>query len=111
MIEPDPSVELMRMINWYQVSQALHVAATLGVADQLKDEQKSYNIVARACGAHPPSLSIRCLLDHRCAKLSAQLRPMDRNTRPVGFLGQSASQHQIRRKCIRVYAREGCLDL
>jgi hypothetical protein len=34
MTEPDPSVDLMRMINGYQVSQALHVAASLGVADQ-----------------------------------------------------------------------------
>jgi O-methyltransferase domain/Dimerisation domain len=56
MTAPDPSVELMRMINWYQVSQALHVAASLGVADHLKDGQKSYDVVARACGAHPPSL-------------------------------------------------------
>jgi hypothetical protein len=38
------------------VSQALHVAASLGVADHLKDGQKSYDVVARACGAHPPSL-------------------------------------------------------
>jgi O-methyltransferase domain/Dimerisation domain len=48
--------ELMRLINGYQVSQALHVAATLGVADQLKDGPKSYDAVARACGAHPASL-------------------------------------------------------
>jgi hypothetical protein len=53
---PDPSNELMQMINWYQVSQALHVAATLGVADHLKDGPKPYDIVARTCGAHPASL-------------------------------------------------------
>jgi O-methyltransferase/methyltransferase family protein len=46
----------MRLINGYQVSQALHVAALLGVADQLKDGPKSYEIVAQACGAHPISL-------------------------------------------------------
>ena len=56
MTTSDPSVELMQMINWYQVSQALHVAATLGVADQLKDGPKSCEVVAGACGAHPPSL-------------------------------------------------------
>jgi len=56
MTAPDPSVDLMGMINGYQVSQALHVAASLGVADHLKDGQKSYDVVARACGAHPPSL-------------------------------------------------------
>ena len=56
MTTPDPSIELMRLINGYQVSQALHVAATLGVADQLKDGPKSYDAVAQACGAHPTSL-------------------------------------------------------
>jgi hypothetical protein len=35
---------------------ALHAAATLGVADQLKDGPKSYDTVAQGCGAHPRSL-------------------------------------------------------
>jgi len=52
----DPSTELMRMINWYQVSQALHVAATLGIADQLKEGPKRYDVVAQARGAHPRTL-------------------------------------------------------
>jgi hypothetical protein len=56
MTAPDPSIALMRLINGYQVSQALHVAATLGVADQLKDGPKAYDAVAQACGAHPASL-------------------------------------------------------
>lgn len=56
MATSDPSTELMRLINGYQVSQALHVAAMLGVADQLKDGPKSYEIVAQACGTHPISL-------------------------------------------------------
>jgi hypothetical protein len=56
MTATDPSIELMRLINGYQVSQALHAAATLGVADQLKDGPKPYDAVAKACGAHPSSL-------------------------------------------------------
>jgi pyrroline-5-carboxylate reductase len=56
MTASDPSIELMRLINGYQVSQALHVAATLGVADQLKDGPKAYDAVTQACGAHPASL-------------------------------------------------------
>jgi hypothetical protein len=56
MTDPDLSIELMRLINGYQVSQALHVAAMLGVADQLRDGSKSYESVAQACGAHPTSL-------------------------------------------------------
>ena len=55
MTATDLSIELMRMINGYQVSQALHIAATLGVADQLKDGPKSYRAVAKACQAHPLS--------------------------------------------------------
>ena len=56
MTATDSSIELMRLINGYRVSQALQVAATLGVADQLKDGPKYYDAVARACGAHPTSL-------------------------------------------------------
>jgi hypothetical protein len=52
----DPSAELMRMINAYQVSQALHVAATLGVADQLKDGPQPSDALARVCGAQPGPL-------------------------------------------------------
>jgi hypothetical protein len=56
MTAPDPSTELMRLINGYQVSQALHVAAMLGVADQLKDGPKFCDDLAQASGAHPRSL-------------------------------------------------------
>ena len=51
-----PSAELMRLINGYQVSQALHAAAALGVADHLKDGPRPSDVLARACGAHPASL-------------------------------------------------------
>lgn len=56
MTAADPSTELMRLINVYQVSQALHVAAELGVADQLRDGPRSSDVLAEACGAHPRSL-------------------------------------------------------
>jgi Dimerisation domain len=52
----DPSDKLMRLINGFQVSQALHVAALLAVADHLKDGPKSADVLARACDAHPGSL-------------------------------------------------------
>jgi hypothetical protein len=55
MAASDLSIELMQLIKGYQVSQALHVAATLGVADQLKDGPKSYDAVAQARGAHQSS--------------------------------------------------------
>lgn len=46
----DLSAELMRLINAFQVSQALHVGATLGVADQLKYGSRLSDALARACG-------------------------------------------------------------
>lgn len=51
-----PSAELMWLINGYQVSQALQVAATLGVADHLRDGPQPSDVLARACGAHAASL-------------------------------------------------------
>ena len=43
MTPPDerPSVRLHRLVNGYQVSQAIHVAATLGIADLLRDGSRS----------------------------------------------------------------------
>ena len=52
----DPSAEMLRLINGYQVSQALHVAASLGVADRLKDGPKPCEFLAGNCGMHPRAL-------------------------------------------------------
>lgn len=49
-------MDLRRAVNGYQVSQALHVAASLGLADLLADGSRSTDDLAAACGAHPDSL-------------------------------------------------------
>jgi hypothetical protein len=54
--DPGPAAELMRLVNGYQVSQAIHVAATLGIADLLQDGARSSDELAAATGTHPPSL-------------------------------------------------------
>ena len=56
--EPDerPSVTLARLINGFQVSQAIHVAATLGVADLLVERPATSDELAEATGADPRSL-------------------------------------------------------
>ena len=56
MTETDPARELMRLVNGYQVSQAIHVAATLGIADLLKDGPRAVGGLAAATGSHPGSL-------------------------------------------------------
>ena len=47
---------LLRMTNGYQVSQALHVAATLGIADFLKEGLRSVDELAEATQTHAPTL-------------------------------------------------------
>ncbi len=49
-------VDLRRAVNGYQVSQALHVAASLAIADLLADGPRSTADLAGACGAHGDSL-------------------------------------------------------
>lgn len=51
-----PSQALLRLVNGYQVTQALHVAAALGLADLLTDGPRSSDDLAAAAGAHPDAL-------------------------------------------------------
>jgi hypothetical protein len=50
------SSELMRLINGYQISQVIHVAASLGIADLLKDGPRLSAEIAEATGAHALSM-------------------------------------------------------
>ncbi|TDH58309.1 methyltransferase [Dankookia rubra] len=52
----NPYAELMRLTNGYQVSQAIYVAATLGIADLLGDEPRDSDDIAAKAGVHPGSL-------------------------------------------------------
>lgn len=54
--ELDPSTELRRLTNGYQVSQAIHVAATLGIANLLRDSPRTCDELALATDTHEPSL-------------------------------------------------------
>jgi hypothetical protein len=54
--EQSPALALRRLVDGYQVSQAIHVAATLGIADLLYDGPRSSDELAAATGAHPRSL-------------------------------------------------------
>ena len=63
----DPAVTIRRMVNGYQVSQAIHVAATLGIADLLADTSRTADELATATGTHPPTLYrlLRALADRK----------------------------------------------
>ncbi len=51
-----PSAKLLDLVNGFKVSQALHVAATLGIADLLTNGPRSGDDLAAATCAHPRSL-------------------------------------------------------
>jgi hypothetical protein len=48
--------DLLRLINGYQVTQAIHVAVTLDVPDRLAQGPLTADELAAAADAHPPSL-------------------------------------------------------
>jgi hypothetical protein len=54
--ELSPRETLWRMTNAYQASEAIHVAATLGIADLLGDGPRSAEDLAGATGTHAPTL-------------------------------------------------------
>lgn len=56
MVARNPSAELMRLVNGYRVSQAIHVAATLGIADLLKEGPRSADDLAAATDSHAGTL-------------------------------------------------------
>lgn len=54
--EPDPQSQLLALLNGFLTTQALHVAAALGIVDLLGDRSLSIDELAAATGAHAPSL-------------------------------------------------------
>ncbi len=56
MTQQDPAADLQRLVNGYQISQAISVAATLGIADLLKDGPRANDDLAAATNTHPRSL-------------------------------------------------------
>jgi ubiquinone/menaquinone biosynthesis C-methylase UbiE len=56
MTSSNPAAELMLLVTGYRVSQAIHVAATLGIADIIKNGASSASDLAVATSSHPAAL-------------------------------------------------------
>jgi hypothetical protein len=56
MSSTSPQDKLSRLLNGYWQTQAIYVAAKLGIADLLQDGPQTPDDLARATGSHPPSL-------------------------------------------------------
>ena len=54
--EHSSALALRRLVNGYQVTQAIYVAATLGIADLLKDGPRSSDEIASATNVHTQAL-------------------------------------------------------
>lgn len=67
----DAAGRMRAMINGYQVSQALCVAATLGISDLLADRSRHAADLAAATGAHEPTL-VRLLRALECVGVYAR---------------------------------------
>lgn len=52
----DTAAQLMRLVNGYRISQAIHVAAVLGLSDHLSSGPRSVDELAAATDCHAPSL-------------------------------------------------------
>src|SRR5882724_12423401 len=52
----DPRLNLLGLINGFQITQAIHVASALRVADHLNDEARSAGELAALTKSHPDSL-------------------------------------------------------
>jgi O-methyltransferase/methyltransferase family protein len=53
----DPAAALSRLLQGYRVTQAIHVAATLGIADLLADGRRTADELAAETGSHAPTLA------------------------------------------------------
>jgi hypothetical protein len=51
-----PQLVLQQLIQGFQVTQCIYVAAKLGIADLLKDGPRTSEELAQATGTHAPSL-------------------------------------------------------
>lgn len=56
MLDQPPRQVILQMLTGFWVSQAIYVAAKLGIADLVKDGPKTAVELAQACGAHDTSL-------------------------------------------------------
>lgn len=94
-----PSAQLMTQFTamacggW--VSQMIHVAAELGLADALAAGERSVEQLADDCGAHPPSL-FRLLRGLASLGLFAETSPRSFALTPLAELLRSDHPHSMR---------------
>lgn len=90
----DPTVAIRQLVDGYQVSQAIHVAATLGIADFLADGARTSDDLAGETGSDPRSL-YRLLRALAAAGVFRELDSQRFELTPVGQLLRVDVDHSI----------------
>jgi Dimerisation domain len=87
----DMASRLSQMIIGYRVSQALYVAAKLGIADSLHEGPKSCEALATATGVHPDAL-YRVLRALASVGVFTEVEPGRFGLTPLAPVGRAAVQ-------------------
>ena len=120
----NPWLNLLGLINGFQVTQAIHVASTLRIADHLKGGSRSAEELAPLTQSHAGALYrlLRalaavgvfeedenrrfaltpmgdCLRTHSATPISAWAECVGKSLR-LAHMGPSAAQHSNRRECL-----------
>jgi len=96
-------LQLMQMIDGYWVSQAVHVAAKLGVADHLSDAPQTSDALAQKVDAEPKAF-YRLLRACASFGLFTEVEPATFALTPLGALLRSQAQGSLRDRAMFVAA-------
>lgn len=109
----DIATQLLVMASGARLTQMLHVAAELGVADQLTDDAASAGCsveeLAAACRAHPDTL-FRLLRGLASVGVFTETSPRTFALSPLAQLLRSDHQYSLR-QCVRMVGEEHYLSL
>lgn len=104
-IDPPPQIALLQMITGYWVSQSIHAAASLGVADHLKAGEKTCDELAALVAAKPEAL-YRLMRALASVGIFVEVTPGKFATTPMAALLQSDTPGSLRDVSIMMGDRE-----
>lgn len=90
-----PAPNLLDMVFGFAPAQIIHVAARLGIADQLADGALTSTNLAAATETHPPSM-YRLLRASACFGVVTEVEPNRFELTPAGASLRSAAPDSIR---------------
>lgn len=100
-IELPPSVRLHQLMAGHWISQAIYVAAKLGIADRLADAPQTVSNVAREVGADPQALH-RLMRGLASVGLFTEVSPAQYGLTPIGYFLRTGVPGSLRALALTV---------